>query len=615
LGLFRSHNNLSLSTNVFYAFVGNIGYAGFTWLILIALTKVGSVGEVGLFAIAQAVALPVQMFYTFKLRTVQITDHASQFFAADYLGISVCSAICSAVTATCISLFIYPWEVVRLVIIISAGYGIMIIREFYLSIMQKNERMDLVALSNISNGLLCFIVFAGTYTATEKLWLALGWMAVARFVLLFLLDHRLCTFYIRDEPNLNLPYWKSKEFYQRAARLLKIGVPMGCVALMGTLFVSVPRFVLERHNGMEAVGYYAALSSVIVILNLFATSFGQVFAPVLSKHYIGDKNKFVGLFLRYLAINTLFSIACLYIVHLHGPVILSHLFKPEYASHADVFTLIVLAGGMLALFSAFNTGISAQRAFSVQFPIYALCVVVISVFAFKWVPSLSLEGAAWASVCCYATGIILCGLVFISNLNCHKDAPMSLYDEILLDYQASCKKPGGFLSVIVAMLQIAGFRASVFYRLGHRHWKKGHRIRAAVFTRLIRFSCHMDLEIAAEIKPGICFPHTWGIVIGGLCKVGSNCKIMQGVGLGGAGGKKRECGQSQPWVGENVLIGAGAKIIGPVRIGSGAQIGANAVVVKDVDENDVVIGIPARSIKKDKYILLKRREKVKSTIH
>ncbi len=175
---------------------------------------------------------------------------------------------------------------------------------------------------------------------------------------------------------------------------------------------------------------------------------------------------------------------------------------------------------------------------------------------------------------------------------------MALSEEIMEDYRNGFKKRASIVNMSVAVLQSSGFRAALLYRLGHRQYKNGNRIRAAIYTRLIRTTCHMDIEISAEIKPGISFPHTWGIVIGGLCKIGCNCKILQGVGLGGAGGKKRENGQTQPWVGDNVLIGAGAKLLGPIKVGAGAKIGANAVVVRDVDENDVVVGAPARSVKK-----------------
>jgi serine O-acetyltransferase len=171
---------------------------------------------------------------------------------------------------------------------------------------------------------------------------------------------------------------------------------------------------------------------------------------------------------------------------------------------------------------------------------------------------------------------------------------MKIYQSLRLDYKASnCGQDGNFFKMAIAFLTAAGFRAAVLYRIGNHHWENKRRIRAAIYTRLIRMTCHMDIEIAAKIGPGICFPHTWGIVIGGLSSIGRNCKIMQGVSLGGAGGKKNPGGQSQPYLGDGVFVGAGAKILGPVTIGDGAKIGANAVVVKDVPAGATAIGIPA----------------------
>ncbi len=175
---------------------------------------------------------------------------------------------------------------------------------------------------------------------------------------------------------------------------------------------------------------------------------------------------------------------------------------------------------------------------------------------------------------------------------------MKLYSDIIEDYKAYSQREGSCLSLAVAFLQIAGFRAAVLYRLGNRHWQSGNRIRAAIYTRLIRATCHMDIEVASRIGPGICFPHTWSIVIGGHSTIGSNCKIMQGVSLGGTSGKKRPDGQSQPILGDGVFVGAGAKILGPIFIGDGAQIGANAVVLKDVPANAVAVGVPAQIIMK-----------------
>jgi serine O-acetyltransferase len=168
--------------------------------------------------------------------------------------------------------------------------------------------------------------------------------------------------------------------------------------------------------------------------------------------------------------------------------------------------------------------------------------------------------------------------------------------DIRRDYASYYSDKPSLPKIILGFFRIPGLRASVLYRLGHRHWIKRHRFRAALFTRAIRAWCQMDIELGAAIGPGVCFPHTWGIVIGGTCTIGEDCRIMQGVTIGGSGGRRKLGGQSQPFVGNNVLVGAGAKVLGPVNIGNGVKIGANSVVIRDIAPGVSVFGVPARNV-------------------
>lgn len=92
-------------------------------------------------------------------------------------------------------------------------------------------------------------------------------------------------------------------------------------------------------------------------------------------------------------------------------------------------------------------------------------------------------------------------------------------------------------------------------------------------------------------------PHTFGLVVGGSTRLGRNCTLLQNVTLGGSFGKKDKHGRSQPWVGDNVTVGVGAVIVGPVRIGSDCIIGANSVVTTDIPEFSVAAGVPAKVIR------------------
>lgn len=169
-----------------------------------------------------------------------------------------------------------------------------------------------------------------------------------------------------------------------------------------------------------------------------------------------------------------------------------------------------------------------------------------------------------------------------------------MLEKVKVDYSNYLKKEPSILRVFSAFLLVGGFRLSVLYRIAHHFRENNYRLLSAVFTRLIRLNSPVDIEVAAKIGEGIVFAHPLCIVIGGKVKIGKNCKIMQGVSLGGSLGKKKECGQSQPILGDNVFIGAGAKIIGPVTIGDNVIIGANSVVTKDIPSNCIAYGIPAK---------------------
>lgn len=173
--------------------------------------------------------------------------------------------------------------------------------------------------------------------------------------------------------------------------------------------------------------------------------------------------------------------------------------------------------------------------------------------------------------------------------------------EILKDYSVALKKEATFLRVLFGFFYHPGFRVATLYRLAHFFRLKGLRLLGFIFTRLIRLSSPVDIETSVVIGPGLLMPHPICIVIGGNARIGSGCKIMQGVSIGGSLGKKRENGQSQPIIGNNVFIGAGAKILGPVIIGDDVIIGANAVVTKDVPSGSKALGIPAKVFSNDQH--------------
>ncbi|MDO8535981.1 MAG: serine O-acetyltransferase EpsC [Candidatus Omnitrophota bacterium] len=151
----------------------------------------------------------------------------------------------------------------------------------------------------------------------------------------------------------------------------------------------------------------------------------------------------------------------------------------------------------------------------------------------------------------------------------------------------------GFLEVL---LTYSGIHALVFHKIA----QVLHRMHIPLLPRWIsqlgRFFTGIEIHPGATIGNGLFIDHGMGIVIGETTIIGDNVTLYQGVTLGGTG---KEKGKRHPTIGNNVVVGAGAKILGNIKIGDNSYIGSNAVVIKDVPDNSTVVGVPGRITKQD----------------
>ena len=136
-----------------------------------------------------------------------------------------------------------------------------------------------------------------------------------------------------------------------------------------------------------------------------------------------------------------------------------------------------------------------------------------------------------------------------------------------------------------------GLHAIFCYRVAHLLHLGGHRVLAHALSNLARFFTGIEIHPAAIIGKGLLIDHGMGVVIGETAEIGNGCTIFHGVTLGGRGNTK---GKRHPTLGNNVFVGAGAKILGNIEIGDNVKIGANAVVLNDVPEGATAVGVPAR---------------------
>lgn len=166
--------------------------------------------------------------------------------------------------------------------------------------------------------------------------------------------------------------------------------------------------------------------------------------------------------------------------------------------------------------------------------------------------------------------------------------------KIKQDLQAVFDRDPAATSKLEVILTYAGFHALLAYRI--THWLKARDIPILprVISQLARWVTGVEIHPSAKIGTGFFIDHGMGVVIGETAEIGDYVTLFQGVTLGGTG---KERGKRHPTLGNHVVVGAGAKILGGITIGDNVKIGANSVVLKNVAANSTVIGVPARVIK------------------
>ncbi len=172
---------------------------------------------------------------------------------------------------------------------------------------------------------------------------------------------------------------------------------------------------------------------------------------------------------------------------------------------------------------------------------------------------------------------------------------LSFFNELGNDIKIIRERdPAAKNSVEIALLY-SGFHALIAYRLAHPLYERKQFFAARFISQTARFITGIEIHPGAKIGKGLFIDHGTGVVIGETAEIGDNCTIYQGVTLGGTG---KDIGKRHPTIGNNVMVGAGAKVLGPFKIGDNSKIAANAVVLEAVSENSTAVGIPARVVKR-----------------
>ena len=169
-------------------------------------------------------------------------------------------------------------------------------------------------------------------------------------------------------------------------------------------------------------------------------------------------------------------------------------------------------------------------------------------------------------------------------------------DEVKTDIAAVRERDPAARNDLEVLMLYSGVHAILAYRVAHKLYLGKKYFPARAVSQFAKFITGIERHPGATIGKGLVIDHGSGVVIGETAEIGDNCTLYQGVTLGGTG---KDTGKRHPTLGNNVMVGAGAKVLGPFRIGDNSKIAAGAVVLSEIPSNATAVGIPARVVRRD----------------
>ena len=378
-------------------------YSACNWLMLTALAKMGSKEMVGQYALGVAVTQPILTIAMLNLRSVQATDaqHRHRFGHCFALRLA-----CLAVAVPLMTLAAldggYSRQTAWVILVTGVGAAFDTVSDVFYGMFQQEERLDCMAISLSVKGPLSLLgLMLGLCLTGNVLWAVAGSALASALVVL---GYDLPTgrrmlpagrrMLDRERTPVDVswaPLWEPR----RMAELAWIALPLGVTTLLISLNTFVPRYFIEHSLGEGNLGIFAATTSIINVGRTVVISLGSAVIPRQAKLFLsGRLTEFRALTVKTTLLGALLGGASALGALFAGRWILTLLYTPEYARHADVFFLVMLGGGLsfVALFLSF--AVTAAQQFRVQVPWYALTTAASALACWRLVPTMGLRGAA-----------------------------------------------------------------------------------------------------------------------------------------------------------------------------------------------------------------------------
>jgi O-antigen/teichoic acid export membrane protein len=407
---------LSLGPIASWGLFGSVTYAGCQWAMLVVLAKLGSVEMLGQFALGFAVAAPVFLLTNLSLREVLATDARAEHAFGDYLALRLIATSAGLLAIAGVAGLVgYRGQTRAVILLVGVVKAIETVSDVFYGLMQRHERMNLIAGSIVLRGVLSVLGLAvGVYLSGSVLWglvlVAVVWALV------------LATYDVPEGARVLGTTVRPRWVRVDLGRLMRLSLPLGVTAMLISLSATIPRYFVERSRGESELGAFVAMAYLMVIGSTVVNALGQSASPRLARYYAtGDGTHVRRLLVGLGGVTIALGGAGVLVALAWGKEVLTALYGPEYAKYADAFALIMVAAGINYVASVLGHAMTSARLFRVQMPLFAGVAATALVACVALVPTNGLVGAAQASVITAVANLLGAGAVNLYALR-HLDA-------------------------------------------------------------------------------------------------------------------------------------------------------------------------------------------------
>jgi len=416
---------LSLRTNFSWLSVGRIIHAATEWASIAVLAKLSAIGTVGEFTLALAISAPVVGLANLGLRQAEATDVREEYRFGDYFCLRLfCGFLALLAIGGAIPTVGYGWNTGIVIALVGLARVIDMQSEIFYGLYQSRERLDYVAWSLIIRGSLSLAFLAAGMVMTGQLGVAVMGRVAGSLLVFWCYDLRtgmrlkaltsgVDAATTASLPSGILPIWDSRIL----ARLAWQTLPLGVVSVLSSLHTMLPRYFIERQLGVEELGHFAVMIYIVVGVDRVVGALGSSAVARLARHYANaEARAFVALLTKMAGIGAFFGCLGLLVAGLAGRQILTTLYSPDYAAHADVFVLIMAAAIIRYVATLLGPGVTAARRFRILLAQHAVATAAALAASYWLIGPYGLRGAAFVTVITFTVNLVGVMLINVSSV-------------------------------------------------------------------------------------------------------------------------------------------------------------------------------------------------------